>query len=64
MRTTTRWGVTLCAPGDTHVVDRMVCYNERNARRQGRQWKKHKPDHVVRVVSLLPGDGSAPEVVR
>ena len=63
MRTTTCWGVTLCAPDDTHVVEKMVCYNERNALRQGRQWKRQHPDHLVRVFSLMARDTSEPEVL-
>ena len=62
-REPTRWGVTLCAPGDTHVVDRMVCYNEKNARLRAKQWKRRRPDHIARIMSLLPGDTSPPEVV-
>lgn len=63
MKTAARWGVTLCAPDDSHVVERMVCFNERNARRQGVQWKQRKPDHVVRVFSLRPRDTTAPEIL-
>jgi len=58
-----RWGLTLCAPKDQHVVRKLVCYNERSALHRGRAWKRRYPDHVVRAMSLLPRDTSPPEEI-
>jgi hypothetical protein len=57
-------GLVLCAPGDTHVVTRYVCHNYRSAVTRGRAWKRKYPDHVVRVISLCPGDTAPPEVIE
>lgn len=55
-----KFGVTLCSPDDRRVLKKLVCYSELSATRRGRAWKRRNPDHVVRLVSLLPGDTSAP----
>lgn len=58
-----KWGLTLCSPGDRRVIRKLVCYNERSAIHRGRAWKRRYPDHVVRAISLLPGDTSPPEEI-
>jgi hypothetical protein len=58
LRIATRFGVTLCAPGDACVLKKMVCFNALGATRRGRDWKRRHPECVVRTFSLLPGDTS------
>lgn len=62
-KTTPKYGAVLLAPDNSHVVEKMVCFNEKNARLQCKQWKRRRPDHIARIMSLLPGDRSPPEVV-
>ncbi len=59
-----RFGVTLCLPDDSVVVRKFVCYSYRSAVTRGRQWKRRHPDHIVRVISLVPRDTSEPEVIK
>lgn len=60
MKVLPKWGVVRCAPDNSRIFDKLVCYNERNALIRGRDWKRRYPDQLVRVVSLLPGDTSPP----
>lgn len=54
MKQRPKWGAVLCAPNDSHVVEKRVCFNEKNARLQCVQWAKQFPDHLTRHFSLGP----------
>jgi len=59
-----KFGVVRCTPDDDRVIEKFVCYNYRSAVTRGRHWKRAHPNDVVRVVSLVPGDTSEPEVIQ
>ena len=50
----------MCAPDDSRVLEKAVCYNEKSAVLRGRGWKRRNPERIVRAFSLLPGDTSRP----
>jgi hypothetical protein len=58
-----KFGLTLCDPEDVRVVEKHICHSRRSAELRGRRLKRQHPDHVVRLVSLLPGDTSPPEEI-
>lgn len=59
-----KWGVVMSSPNDLRVLEKMVCFNERNAIKRGRDWKRRNPANVVRTFSLMPGDSSPGKLVR